>query len=122
MRALSSAAISGASGRSSFVTRSEDEQAADDGEVLEEVVHLPDELRRIGFPEAVAERGGDDDENRQEPGEPALAPADREQQAAAKLDDDGDDAQGFARQAADDAVEVAGGGREMRHLPDARDD
>src|SRR5262245_5184828 len=122
MRALSSAAISGASGRSSLVTRSEGEQAADDGQVLQEVVHLPDELRRIGFPEPVPERGGDDDEDRQEPGEPAPAPADRQQQAAAELDDDRDDAQRLARQAADDAVEVPGGGREMRHLPDARDD
>src|SRR6266550_788671 len=96
----SSASISAASPRiaSALVERhaprtegGDEDEAADDGHVLLEVIELVRELRGLELPEAVRHRGRHGDEHDQQPRRPARAPAGGEHQAGAELDRDGDD-------------------------------
>src|SRR5689334_22790855 len=99
MWARSSASISAVSPRiaSPLVERRaprtegrDEDEAADDGDVLEEVIELVRELGGLELPEAVRHRRRHDDERHEEPRRPARAPAAREHEPAADLDGDGD--------------------------------
>src|SRR6185295_5886480 len=92
MLARSSAWISEASalanGIASRTQAADHEQAAREGEVLEEVRHLIRRVSRIVFPEAVRDKRGRHYIGHEPPGGPARAPAEREHYAADQLDED----------------------------------
>ena len=91
------------------------EEAAEDGEVLEEVALLLLTCRAVEFPEAVADEGGDDgEEDEGECGEAGLE-ADEDEGAGEEFDAGADGGEGVG--VGDAALDQAGGeGRKVHQL------
>src|SRR5205823_6798780 len=101
--------------RAARAERRDEQQPADDREVLQQVVHLVRVLRGVELPEAVRGKGGNQHEEREHPGDPAGLPPDDEENRAAELDDDSEHREKLRRREAE-LGEVAHRCREAEEL------